>query len=358
MAVVGAMLVVWLAAVAWDRAQSASAGAAPGGKATQATQAAPSPGAGQVVATVDGTPITRDEVDKDLIVKLNELEGEIYEVRQQQLDTIIANRLLTAEAKRRGLTVDALVKQEIDAKIKPVTDADIDQFYQANRAQLGGADEASVKPRIRVFLTDRRHEERREAFVGSLRNTAKVDVRLERPAMRRASLDVDGAPAKGPASAKVTIVEFSDFHCPYCRSVQPTLSELLTKYGDRVRLVFKNFPVDTLHPTARKAAEAAWCAQQQGKFWPFHDRLYLAGQDATPGTLSKIAGDAGLDTAKFTACSTGQEAAHAVDIDLEQARKLNLSGTPTFFINGRPFVGRQPIEAFEQVIDEELKQAQ
>ncbi len=140
--------------------------------------------------------------------------------------------------------------------------------------------------------------------------------------------------------------------------MQPTLSELLTKYGDRVRLVFKNFPVDTLHPTARKAAEAAWCAQQQGKFWPFHDRLYLAGQDATPGTLSKIAGDAGLDTAKFTACSTGQEAAHAVDIDLEQARKLNLSGTPTFFINGRPFVGRQPIEAFEQVIDEELKQAQ
>src|SRR5689334_3625622 len=106
MAVVGAMLVVWLAAVAWDRAQSASAGAAPAGKATQATQAAPSPGAGQVVATVDGTPITRDEVDKDLIVKLNELEGEIYEVRQQQLDTIIADRLLTAEAKRRGLTVD------------------------------------------------------------------------------------------------------------------------------------------------------------------------------------------------------------------------------------------------------------
>jgi len=357
-AVLGAVCVVWLGAVAWDRAQGqGTTTAAASNKAERRAVSAAGGGGGDVVATVEGAPITRDELDRDLVVRLNELEGEMFGVRQAHLESIIANRLLAAEAKRRGLSVDALVKQEIDAKAKPVTDPEIDQFYQANRASIQ-QDEASAKPRIRLYLAEQRREERRDAFVGSLRKTAAVDVRLERPELRRASIDVAGAPAKGPASARVTIVEFSDFHCPYCRSVQPTINELLTKYGDRVRLVFRHFPVDTLHPTARRAAEAAWCAQQQGKFWPFHDRLYLVGNDATPATLSRIATDAGLDGSAFNACTSGADAHNAIDQDLDQARRLNLSGTPTFFINGRPFIGRQPLEAFIQVIDEELKQAQ
>ena len=356
LAVIGAVVGAWLGAVAWDYAQNQTPVAAPGAKAANGGSAASASGR-DVVAVIDGTAITRDELDQDLIVRLNQLEDEMFDARQEHLEALIGSRLLASEAKRRGVSVEALVKQEIDGKTSPVTDEEISQFYQANRAQIQ-QDEASAKPRVRAYLEEQRRDERREAFVGSLRKTASVDVRLERPALRRASLDVTGAPAKGPEAAKVTIVEFSDFHCPYCRGVQPILGELLSKYGDRVRLVFRHFPVDQLHPSARRASEAAWCAQQQDKFWPYHDRLYLVGNDATPGTLSRIATDVGLDAAKFSACTTGGAASAAVAHDIEQARRLNLNGTPSFFINGRPFIGRQPIENFTRVIDEELAHAQ
>jgi protein-disulfide isomerase len=350
LAVIGAVFGAWLGAVAWDHAQNQS-------PTTKSGKAGGSGSGGDVVATIDGVGITRDELDRDLIVRLNQLEDEMYEVRQEHLETLIGTRLLASEAKRRGTTVEALLKQEVDAKIPAVTDQEITQFYQANRAQIQ-ADEVSAKPRIRTYLEEQRREERREAFVGSLRKTASVDVHLDRPATRRASIDTAGAPAKGPAAAKVTIVEFSDFHCPYCRGVQPTLNELLSKYGDRVRLVFRHFPVDTLHPQARRASEAAWCAQQQDKFWQYHDRLYLVGNDASPGTLARIANDVGLDATKFTACTAGKDASAAVEHDIDAARRLNLNGTPTFFINGRPFIGRQPIDSFTRVIDEELAHAQ
>jgi protein-disulfide isomerase len=353
LAVIGAVLGAWLGAVAWDYAQNQGPAASTAGAAVAKAGKA---GAG-VVATVEGVPITSEELDRDLVVRLNQLEDEMYGVRQEHLEAMIGSRLLASEAKRRGLAVEALIKQEVDAKIKPVTDEEIAQFYQANRDSIR-VDEAGAKPRIRAYLEEQRRDERREAFIGSLRKTAAVSVQLERPASRRVSLETAGAPAKGPAAAKVTIVEFSDFHCPYCRGVQPTLNELLAKYGDRVRLVFRHFPVDTLHPAARRASEAAWCAQQQDKFWQYHDRLYLVGNDATPVTLARIATDVGLDASKFSACTAGKDAPAAVEQDIDQARRLNLNGTPTFFINGRPFIGRQPIENFTRVIDEELAHAQ
>ena len=222
LAIIGAVCGAWLGAVAWDYAQNQTPANAAGKSGAAAAAGAPA-GAGKVVATIDGVPITSDELDRDLIVRLNQLEDEMFGVRQEHLEAIIGNRLLASEAKRRNLTVDALVKQEIDGKIQPVTDEEIAQFYQANRAQIQ-SDEASAKPRIRAYLEDQRRDDRREAYIGSLRKTAAVNVQLERPALRRASLDTNGAPAKGPASAKVTIIEFSDFHCPYCRGVQPTLN--------------------------------------------------------------------------------------------------------------------------------------
>jgi protein-disulfide isomerase len=347
LAVIGAVCGAWLGAVAWDYAQNQAPGGAGASKGSS----------GAVVATVDGVPITGEDLDRELVVKLNQLEDEMFGVRQEHLEEMIGKRLLETEAKRRGVSVEALIKQEVDGKIPPVKDDEIAQFYQANRAQIQ-VDEAAARPRIKAYLEEQRRQDRREAFIGSLRKTAKVNVNLDRPAARRATLDTAGAPAKGPATAKVTIIEFSDFHCPYCRGVQPILSELLTKYGERVRLVFRHFPVDQLHPSARRASEAAWCAQQQDKFWQYHDRLYLVGNDATPGTLARVASDVGLDAAKFSACTAGKEAPAAVESDINQARRLNLNGTPTFFINGRPFIGRQPIENFTRVIDEELAHAQ
>jgi protein-disulfide isomerase len=170
----------------------------------------------------------------------------------------------------------------------------------------------------------------------------------------RASPDLAGTPARGAADAKVTIVEFSDFHCPFCKRVQPTLDQLLTKYPSQVRLVYKHMPLDNLHPQARRAAEASWCSQQQGKFWQYHDLLYEGGPDGSDATLSALAERAGIDVTAFQQCLSAGKAAEAVQQHVAEGAKLGVSGTPGFFVNGRFLSGAVPLEAFVQVIEEEL----
>src|SRR5262249_32193282 len=142
---------------------------------------------------------------------------------------------------------------------------------------------------------------RREEFLQSLRAKAKVVVMLS-PPMGRIKIPIEGAPFRGKVDAPVTIVEFSDFHCPFCSKVQPTLKQVLAKYGDRVKLVYRHLPIDQLHPQARQAAEAAVCAFEQGKFWEYHDLLYANGPDASPEKLKSLAQGAGLDTQAFDQC--------------------------------------------------------
>jgi protein-disulfide isomerase len=171
----------------------------------------------------------------------------------------------------------------------------------------------------------------------------------------RATLDLEGAPIRGAQEAPVTIVEFSDFHCPFCRSVQPTLTELLKRYEGKVRLVYKHLPLDSLHPQARRASQASWCAGTQGKFWEFHDAVYASGtSDAGDPAMAAVASQIGLDAGAFATCLAGPQSAQVVDRDVQQGSALGLTGTPGFFINGRELTGAQPLEAFVKVIDEEL----
>jgi protein-disulfide isomerase len=159
---------------------------------------------------------------------------------------------------------------------------------------------------------------------------------------------------RGPAGATVTIVEFSDFHCPFCRRAQPTLSELLTRYGDRVKLVYRDFPIDQLHPQARLASEAARCAHEQGRFWPYHDLLYANAPKASPDDLKSYARTTGLELASFEQCLSSGKHRTAVQNDIEEGARVGVTGTPTFFINGRQLGGAQPLERFVEVIEEEL----
>jgi protein-disulfide isomerase len=193
------------------------------------------------------------------------------------------------------------------------------------------------------------------------------------------TIDVGDNPAKGPADAKVTIVEFSDFQCPYCGTfVQATLPQILSNYGDKVRFVFMNFPLTSIHPYAQKAAEAGECANEQGAFWQFHDIMFqnqttltdLLTPDATAGlakvvdSLKGYAAQLGLDTAKFNDCLDSGKMADAVKADMTLAQKaatdagLTRFGTPAFFINGNSLSGAQPYENFKAVIDAALAAAQ
>ncbi len=322
--------------------------------ASPQSSAAAAPAAATVVATVDGDPITAAQLEAAVGAELGRLEQQIYEMKRQRLEQLIGERLMAREAARRQISVDALRKAEIHDKIAPVTDEEVTRFFEANKARLPNA--PNIRDQIKRYLEMQGIEARATAFLDALRAGAKVAVTLEAPPVRRASVEVDGAPIRGDVSAPVTIVEFSDFHCPYCRTVQPTLLQVLERYKGKVRLVYKDLPLDGLHPNARRVSEAARCAGEQGKFWEFHDAAYagLVGTDVSPESMRKLATAAALDVAAFEQCLASDRHEAGIQRDMEQAERLGLSGTPAFFVNGRLLTGAQPLEAFAKVIDEEL----
>ena len=204
----------------------------------------------------------------------------------------------------------------------------IDTFIAANQSRIRG-DATQLRPQIREFLQQQKTDTRRTALVDVLRAAAKVEMRLTPPVPFRAEVDIAGAPVRGTATAPVTIIEYSDFHCPFCRRVQPTLTALLAKYPGKVRLVYKHLPLDGLHPQARRVSEAAWCAGKQDKFWGFHDAVYAdSGNDASDATLTRYATTAGLDAPAFTSCLANPETRAAIERDVAQGEALGLNSTP------------------------------
>jgi protein-disulfide isomerase len=165
---------------------------------------------------------------------------------------------------------------------------------------------------------------------------------------------VEPAMTRGVATATVTIVEFSDFQCPFCKRVVPTIDQLMKEYDGRVRLVFKDLPLPS-HEMARPAHEAARCAAETGKFWAYHDRLFQEQPAFERRDLIRYAVDLDIDRASFVKCLEDRRYAAVVEGDVSQARSLGINGTPSFLINGRPLVGAQPIDTFRSVIDDALK---
>jgi protein-disulfide isomerase len=308
-----------------------------------------------VLATVEGQSITEQDVRKALGQNLAKLEEEAYALKKQQVEQLIGEKLLAAEAARRGTNVDALIQQEITSQVPPVSDTDVQSFVAANRNRIRG-DPAQYTEQIRNYVAGQRMAERRQAYIDTLRSKATVEVRLEAPPVYRATVDTTGAPIRGDANAPITIVEFSDFHCPFCRSVQPTLMQLLAKYPGKVRLAYKHLPLDSLHPQARRASEASWCANEQGKFWEFHDRVYAGGADASDAALARFASEASLDKKAFDECLASGKAQGPVQKDVEEGAQHGINGTPGFFVNGRFLSGNQPMSAFESIILDELSE--
>jgi protein-disulfide isomerase len=196
--------------------------------------------------------------------------------------------------------------------------------------------------------------QRTDAFVASLRTQTPVQVFLTAPEPVRVVVDPKIGFARGPETAPVTIVEFTDFQCPFCKSVVPTLQQVVTQYADRVRWVFRDFPIAGLHPEAEVVHEAARCAGDQGKFWSFHDLAFEQGAQATQAALRDYAKRAGADVPVFDKCVESRKHRAAVAADIEEGKKLGVTGTPTFFINGALFVGNQPFAEFQRVIEREL----
>jgi len=312
--------------------------------------------ADEPLAEVDGVAISAEEVEKNLAAQLSKLYEQIYELKREKVEELIDEKLLEKEAAKRGLSTTALLDAEVTAKTGLVTEQEIENFYQANKGRLKG-EESKLREQIRSHLQNQKLGARREAFLQTLRSQAKIVMNLKPPPVLRVDIKVEGAPSKGKAKAPVTIVEFSDFHCPFCRRVLPTLDQIESRYGDKVRLVFRDFPIDNLHPGARKGHEAARCANEQGRFWPYHDKLFANAPKASSEDLNGYAKEVGLDVAAFEQCLNSGKYRAAVQQDIEEGKRVGVTGTPAFFINGRLIAGAQPLNVFTRVIDDELARA-
>jgi predicted DsbA family dithiol-disulfide isomerase len=292
------------------------------------------------VATVAGTPIDLAEVDELIKPQLLEMRSREYQLRSQAVEVLIGRTLIEKEAKARGMTPEALDQ----------TDADVKTAYASNKARFASVAEATALEQIRASLLQQRQTERRTAYTRELR--ARYDVRvLIEP--YRVPVELAQAPVRGNPKATVTIVEFSDFQCPYCQRVRPTMTRLRELYSDRVRFAFRHYPLD-FHPQAQKAGEAAACAGEQGKFWEMHDRLWDNPSKLQMDDLKAHAATLGLAAPEFATCLDSGRFAAAIESDLRAGQEYGVSGTPAFFVNGRPLVGALPFEAFQQVIEDEL----
>ena len=309
-----------------------------------------------VAATVGDQVVTREELETALTQQLAKLEEQKFQLMESKLDTLIEERLLTLEAKRRGITVEELVKAEVTSKVPDVTDAEVSGFMTQNKARLQG-DESELRPKVRDYLRSQKEQVGHRAYLARLQQRIKVERFLEEPAPTRVAVSAEGAFAQGPHDAPVTIIEFSDFQCPYCSRVVSTLTEIVRLYPKQVRLAYRDFPIANLHPKAAKAHEAARCAGEQGKFWEYHDRLFESQAQTSVADFKRFAEQLQLDRKRFTACLDSDKYAAAVQADVQEGIRLGITGTPTFFINGRLLVGALPLETFQRVIDRELRRA-
>ena len=267
----------------------------------------PSPaGANSVVAKVGGEAIGHGELEEAATADMKSVDQKIYEIKRERLQKMVEEKLWQLEARKRGVSVEAL--------------------------------------KARAAPDD-------EAFMAELSEKYPVEFYLEPP---RDAISLDETPLQGNPDAPITLVEFSDFECPFCGRVQPTLQDIRARYEDKVRLAFKHFPLP-FHRSARQAHLAALCADEQGKFWPYRAVLFQRQKDLSKTALIDYARELGLETELFQACLGEERYAAKLERDFEEASRLGVTGTPTFFLNGRRFSGAQPYRAFEQMIEEELK---
>ncbi len=309
-----------------------------------------------VLGSIDGEPIRQSDLAPPTRRRLIEAENEMQQRHMHQLwlsfEDELTTRLIAREAKRLNKSVEQLRKEEIDDKTQAPTDAEVRAIYDRNAADIEVPYEQAAPIISRQMLSQAREETER-AYVEKLRQAAKVTTTIPVPSLPRYDIDLGKAPISGKADAKVTIVEFSDFQCPYCREAHRVLGELQKLYPDDVRVVFRDFPLPQ-HPQARPAALASECANEQEKFWPYHDKLFQDQSALAAADLNRYAQEVGLKLDQFQACLADGRAERGVKEDEEAARRLGVQGTPAMFVNGIKLIGLLPLPLMQSLIDHEL----
>lgn len=312
-----------------------------------ATTSADGAGGNNVVATVGKHEITEQELTPKIASQMARMQDRIYWIKRQAIESMVVEYLIAQAAKNENLSEDAYLKKQLAGP--GATAAEAKKLYDEHAKQIGQPYE-KMKDRLIAFLNNERQKQRGQALIARLRKGIPINIMLAPPRFAVAS---SGHPELGPAGAPVTMVEFGDFECPFCKRAEDTVKQLRTKYGDRIKLVYMDFPLPN-HPHALDAAKAARCAGEQGKFWQYHDQLFADQSKLAPPDLKTDAKKLGLDAAQFDACLDQAKYEADVQRDIAEGKRLGVDRTPTFYIDGRMIGDAQQAAKFEEVIDEEL----
>ncbi len=305
-----------------------------------------------VLATVNHIEITQKQLDDSVTAQIYPLQQQLYAIRKAALENLITTKILESEAAARHISIEDLRKQLTLGEVN-VTRAQIEDAYKQNASFFATMSPDEARERLRLDLENQTRMKHYRAGLDALRKKWLVTMNFSPPPFV-SELDDGVSPVRGVRNPVVTIVEFSDFECSFCRQAQSALKQVVDRYGREVRLVFKHLPLEG-HRNSLPAARAAYCAAEQDRFWPFHDAVFAAS-NLSPLLFEKIASDLGLGLAKFQECVVSERSRAAVVKDIEAARVLRIESTPSFVVNGKVINGALSFADFQKIIEQELSQ--
>ncbi len=321
--------------------------------AQPSTEATDTAGNTEVVARIGDQTITSDELEKISGAALLRLRQQMYDAKMQALENRIFEILSERAAEQAGQDKDTWLQENLFNNVSEPEEAEIQKVMAQYRSRLD-KDDAKARQQVIDYLKQTAGQKTEIDLRKRLSDEAGVEILLSPPRVN--PVISDASPSRGGAEASVVLIEYTDFQCPYCVRVQETLETLHNRYGDSLKMVFKNLPLQ-MHQQARFAAEAALCAEDQDGFWPMHDWLFANSKNIVRETVVAQAKAQGLDVDALNACLDAGTHAPQVEEELAEANSFGITGTPAFLVNGRVLTGAQPLENFIKVIDEELRRA-
>ena len=314
----------------------------------------------KVVATWNGGTLTYAQGVTTVKGQLIQMEAEYlmnkYQAEKSGIEQSVLQTIIDEEVKKGGYaSQEALFKVEVEDKITPPSDAEINSLYVQFQSRLQGMSLEDAKPMLAGQAIRQKQGERFQVYLEELKSKYNVQINLPYPEVPRQKVSADDDPFLGTDNAPIEIIQFAEFQCPYCGKVGDTIDQILETYPGKVKIVFRDFPLG-FHDRAIPAAVAANCAGEQGKYWEMH-KVLMANQTALQESdLSKYAANLELDITKWNACRQNPAQEAEVRKDMADATEVGVSGTPAFFINGILLSGAIPFSEFQQLIDKELAQ--
>jgi protein-disulfide isomerase len=306
-----------------------------------------------LAAKVGNVEVTNAELQDGIESDLYEAESKVFEIKFNRLKTLLLQKYMDKDPRKKGISNDEFLEKHI-AKEVVISDKEIDAFIKDQNIPAEHIN-PQVKEKIKNYLEMERKKEAVDKWIAEQTKKNPVEVYIPKPRRPTFQVEVGNAPVAGGKDAKVTIVEFSDFQCPFCAKGADLLKEIKKKYGNKVKVAFKNFPLP-FHNHAEQAAVAGLCANEQGAdyFWKMHDAMFANQEALDAEGLKKTAKAIGLKMEGFEKCLAENKYLAQVKAEMEEGKKIKVKSTPTFFINGQLINGAQPLDVFAEIIDEEL----